>query len=203
METMTQADFARRHDVSRKTVTKWKQTGLVVMAGESVDVEASDQRLRKYRFAEDGRAQRGARKQAARFGDVPTGRIQLTEAEILRRLRALDWGQDFDWSEDAQVERACLAARCIGFEAVRSDLRDDGHWGQLQLRDPRWVRNGHVHENAIMVGHGFEASPAEVLRVCRNEVTNEEDEPGDYLCTVDVALLPLLAFPLYCGQRQP
>jgi hypothetical protein len=42
---VTQAEFARRRGVSRKTVTKWKQAGKLVMQGELVDVEASEARL--------------------------------------------------------------------------------------------------------------------------------------------------------------
>jgi phage terminase Nu1 subunit (DNA packaging protein) len=43
--TVSQADFARLHGVSRKTVTQWKAEGrLAIVAGE-VDVEATDARL--------------------------------------------------------------------------------------------------------------------------------------------------------------
>jgi hypothetical protein len=41
----TQAEFARLHSVSRKTVTKWKSEGRIVMAGDLVDVEASNASL--------------------------------------------------------------------------------------------------------------------------------------------------------------
>lgn len=46
---MNQADFARLHDVSRKTVTQWKARGWLVMNGEDVDVEASNANLEMYR----------------------------------------------------------------------------------------------------------------------------------------------------------
>ncbi len=58
MTLMKQTDFADRHGVSRKTVTKWKQDGRLVLQGDLVDVEASDARLRSHRrgrFA-DGKA---------------------------------------------------------------------------------------------------------------------------------------------------
>src|SRR5579859_6990272 len=42
---VTQADFARIHGVSRKTVTRWKSEGRIVMAGDLVDVEASNASL--------------------------------------------------------------------------------------------------------------------------------------------------------------
>ncbi len=43
---MNQADFARLHGVSRKTVTAWKHQGRIVMRGANVDVQASETRLR-------------------------------------------------------------------------------------------------------------------------------------------------------------
>ena len=49
MELISQAAFARMHAVSRKTVTVWKASGLIVMSGNAVDVEASNARLARYR----------------------------------------------------------------------------------------------------------------------------------------------------------
>ncbi|MGG5964798.1 hypothetical protein ACQSED_24815 [Salmonella enterica] len=46
---MNQAEFARRHGVSRKTVTQWKERGWLVMNGREIDVDASDAMLEKYR----------------------------------------------------------------------------------------------------------------------------------------------------------
>ncbi|MDR5757010.1 hypothetical protein [Caballeronia sp. LZ035] len=46
---MNQSDFATLHGVSRKTVTKWKERGWIVFAGNEVDVEASNALLKKYR----------------------------------------------------------------------------------------------------------------------------------------------------------
>ncbi|MEX3961038.1 hypothetical protein AB4Y42_02290 [Paraburkholderia sp. EG286B] len=46
---MKQSAFAELHGVSRKTVTKWKERGWLVFAGDEVDVEASNALLKKYR----------------------------------------------------------------------------------------------------------------------------------------------------------
>ncbi|MBP2233447.1 hypothetical protein J2847_006785 [Azospirillum agricola] len=43
--TMSQADYARWHDVSRTSVNKWKEAGHLTMAGDKVDVAASDRCL--------------------------------------------------------------------------------------------------------------------------------------------------------------
>ncbi|MGI4939736.1 MAG: hypothetical protein ACRYHQ_04075 [Janthinobacterium lividum] len=49
MTTMTQADFARSHGVSRSAVTQWKERGFIVLSGELIDVEASDTILKNRR----------------------------------------------------------------------------------------------------------------------------------------------------------
>jgi len=46
---MNQADFAKLHNVSRKTVTTWKARGWLVMDGEEVNVEASNANIELHR----------------------------------------------------------------------------------------------------------------------------------------------------------
>ena len=46
---MNQADFAKLHSVSRKTVTKWKERGWVVLDGDEVNEALSNENLKKYR----------------------------------------------------------------------------------------------------------------------------------------------------------
>jgi len=46
---MNQSDFARLHGVSRKTVTTWKARGWLVLAGEDIDVDASNANLERFR----------------------------------------------------------------------------------------------------------------------------------------------------------
>src|SRR5262245_56240147 len=41
-ETMSLAAFARKHSVNRKTVSRWRDAGYVVMAGDKVDVARSE-----------------------------------------------------------------------------------------------------------------------------------------------------------------
>ncbi|WP_027797968.1 hypothetical protein [Paraburkholderia acidipaludis] len=48
-QTMTQADYARRCNVTRAAVNEWKRDGRIVMAGPLVDVEASDAQLARNR----------------------------------------------------------------------------------------------------------------------------------------------------------
>lgn len=48
MVTVSQADFARAMKVSRKTVTKWKNEGKIVMVGDLVDDHSSRESLEKF-----------------------------------------------------------------------------------------------------------------------------------------------------------
>ncbi len=45
MNLISQADFARLHNVSRKTVTTWKSRGYIELSGKLVDVERSNAKL--------------------------------------------------------------------------------------------------------------------------------------------------------------
>ncbi|MGX1957045.1 RNA polymerase subunit sigma-70 [Serratia proteamaculans] len=46
---MNQSDFAKLHGVSRKTVTSWKARGWLVLAGDDIDVEASNANIECFR----------------------------------------------------------------------------------------------------------------------------------------------------------
>ncbi|CAI1584256.1 Uncharacterised protein [Serratia marcescens] len=46
---MNQSDFAKLHGVSRKTVTAWKARGWLVLAGDDIDVEASNANIERFR----------------------------------------------------------------------------------------------------------------------------------------------------------
>lgn len=46
---MNQSDFAKLHNVSRKTVTAWKARGWLVLADDDIDVEASNANIERFR----------------------------------------------------------------------------------------------------------------------------------------------------------
>ncbi|WP_087723380.1 hypothetical protein [Pandoraea sp. PE-S2T-3] len=46
---MNQSEFAALHNVSRKTVTKWKERGWLVFAGDDINVDQSNALLKRYR----------------------------------------------------------------------------------------------------------------------------------------------------------
>lgn len=195
---VTQAEYGRLHDVSAVAVGKWKKRGMLAMEGKLVDVEASNDKLKRYRDSNDPRATRG--KTAGNVGEA-TGKQQrnpqtlMTSTEIRAELAALDWEQEFEWSVAALARRVSLAAACAGLEAVQSETRDDGHWGGYQLRNCIAVgQHGGPCFEAIEAGFGFELEPCDVLERCRQALCDDsyaDDEPIE----VNASLLPMLALP--------
>jgi DNA transposition AAA+ family ATPase len=56
----SQAEYARRHGVSKQAVSKWIARGWVVLVDGKVDIAKSDAALAKFRDKSDGRAERGS-----------------------------------------------------------------------------------------------------------------------------------------------
>ncbi|RQV69412.1 hypothetical protein DF024_00340 [Burkholderia cenocepacia] len=212
MTLMSLAEYARRVGKSRAAMTQWKKAGRLVMQGDQVDVEASDAWLKKYR--RDGMPEitgdattvkrgRPSVKQHVEDGQqLNTEPTCLTCDEIEARLAALDWKQAFDWSVEVQGERAKRAAQCVGLVAIESDLRDDGHWGGFQLRNP--ACQDQASTDAVIAGFGFELSASEVVKHCRYEIeacvwpdTGERMFDADENSTVVPSLLPTLARPFH------
>jgi hypothetical protein len=165
------------------------------MQGNLVDVDASDEKLRLYRTgglpavvnpAPAVKRGRPTARSAHGIDLTATEPIELRTVDIQRTLLELDGKQQFDWSDDGQCERARQAARCVGYTAAESPLRDDGHWGGFQLRDNS--------PYPVIDGYGYELMPVNVLRLCREQASVEFFEPGERV-TIIPALLPLLAYP--------
>lgn len=196
--TMTQADYARRCNVTRAAVNQWKQEGRIVMCGPLVDVEASDAQLARYR--RDGLPPINPAPPAVLRGRPRRdGFVEMGRDEIAARLAALDWVQSFDFSEAAQRERVWLAVQCVGWVAMESDVRDDGHWGGYQVREAGTEHcEGDAAFDCVIRGHGFDLSVWEVLDLCREEVGPLDDFPT---ATVRVELLPVLAYPFEKWDR--
>jgi transcriptional regulator with XRE-family HTH domain len=198
-QTMTQAEYARRCNVTRAAVNQWKQDGRVVMRGARVDVEASDALLASNR--RDGLPPLNHCPPAVRRGRPKRGGlVELHSDAIAARLAALDWVQTFDWAGEAQDERARQAARCVGWVALESNVRDDGHWGGFQVREARGEHLvGDAAFGSVIAGFGFDLSAWEVLDLCREEAGPLEDFAT---ATVRPDLLPVLAHPFDQWDRQ-
>ncbi|MBB3637162.1 hypothetical protein [Variovorax atrisoli] len=215
-ELITQAEHARRCSVSRKSVTIWKERGQLVLVGNLIDFEASYKGERwhasaKKVFADDA-AQDVARAPAkppaaarSRRAD-PGAPVTLSRGEVVRRLRALDWTQDFDWSQGAQRARALAAAEAVGLQAVESPAEDDGHWGGFQLRNVALMeRRGGLCFDAIAAGYGFELEDGDVLFESRQRLDHPDDGLVDMDEPVTIRLdqLPLLAYPFGPTHQKP
>src|SRR6516164_8242762 len=135
MTLVSQAEYARRLGVSRAAVAQWKKSGRLVLQGDLVDVDATDAKLKRYRRAglpevnEQAAVVKRGRPRVKSAAELNAEPVRLTCAEIMARLADLDWTQEFEWFASSQDERARLAAECIGWQAVRSAVTDDGHWG--------------------------------------------------------------------------
>jgi len=214
MTLVSQAEFARMCEVSRKTVTMWRSLGKLVLQGKHVDVEATNEQMKRYhRVGSPVKTEpvkivtpESSRVTKARSGNAEgnkTGHkssVVSTLGEVETQLLALDWTQEFDLSPEALDQRVRQAAQCIGWEAVTSQVEDDGHWGGYQLRIPAYMSDG-LHYGAIAGGFGFELDAFDVLCLVREHISVRLDEDGDRVAEDDESievqpdLLGLLARP--------
>ncbi|ANN70902.1 hypothetical protein [Bordetella bronchialis] len=117
---MKQSEFAALHGVSRKTVTKWKERGWLVFAGDQVDVEASNALLKKYRVAgadsvtqaaqgnsQGNKPARARRAVTPKDAEVTIGDGETAGQAAERILLAL--GADMDMDEAKRVKENYLA----------------------------------------------------------------------------------------------
>lgn len=196
------------HGVSPQAVDKWCKAKRVVLVGNQVDVDASNQALALYRDKHDGRAARGDRLKAPStkaFNQVrQTHSKTLTRGELIECLKALDWTTPFDpKSIHTRLEQA---AKCVGFALATSPVEDDGHWGGYQVRSAALLqRHGGLCFDAVIAGHGFELDAFDVLTVCRDQLWHADDtapDMNDVMDEVHPDLLPALAWP-FGGAHQP
>lgn len=198
MTLVSQAEYARRLGVSSAAVAQWKKAGKLTLQGVKVDVEATDAFLDRYRRAglppvklktKTVKRGRPAAADSAKLNVKPADLtpLHLTLADIDERLRALDYTQTFEWTPEAMEQRARLVATCLGWRAVESPLKDDGHWGGFQLRMGR--------SDNVVAGFGFELSALDVLFECRDQVSLDSPDDCDCEQSVRLDLLPLLARP--------
>ena len=196
MSLVSQAEYARRLGITGAAVSQWKKAKKLVIIDGLIDVEKSDAYLKKYRTNGMPEIKKQAENVKHRVptvkqkGELNVKPVCLTCADVMGRLAALDYTQTFDWTDAAQEARAKLAAQCLGWSAVQSDKRDDGHWGGFQLR---------MDSGGIAAGYGFELMADEVLLECLRQVEPIDDDDE---ITVRLDLLPLLARPFHYSDRQ-
>ncbi|BCQ23145.1 hypothetical protein NK8_12700 [Caballeronia sp. NK8] len=125
---MNQSEFAALHNVSRKTVTKWKERGWLVFAGDEVDVDASNALLKKYR-REGTPAVTPAVTQAPAGNKQKTVTQAASEVTLGERESAAD-AADRILSGNVQLldfdEARCFKENYLGLKAQLEYDRDSG-----------------------------------------------------------------------------
>ncbi|WP_175786352.1 hypothetical protein [Burkholderia cenocepacia] len=129
---MNQSEFAALHKVSRKTVTKWKERGWLVFAGDEVDVDASNALLKRYRRdgapavtqtaegnSKGNKAKPAAKRVTSRDAEV-TIRPDETVADAANRILVAT-GADMDF-DDAR----CMKENYLALQAQLEYDRDAG-----------------------------------------------------------------------------
>lgn len=109
---VSQADFARMHSVSRKTVTTWKSRNWLIFEGDLVDVAASNALLKKYRTTGAGTFQ----EQAAPGNTGNKGNSQPAPAQPPIDLLP---GETVEQAAERLTSANLLAAKCDVEEAKR------------------------------------------------------------------------------------
>lgn len=115
---MNQSEFAALHSVSRKTVTKWKERGWLVFEGNSLDVDASNALIAKYRRdgsdvvtqEDSGNSSAGAAKAVTRA----SARVTIKAGETLEQATArilIAIGANMNIDEAKRVKENYLALR--------------------------------------------------------------------------------------------
>jgi hypothetical protein len=189
MQLIKKSEYARRHNVSRAAVGKWALQGRIMLVNDLVDVEASDALLASVRNPVTAiRAQLRA--------NAAVGVVSMTPQNLIQKIAALDWSFKHDWSEPGVHARAQQAALCIGWEAITSERRDDGHHGGYQIREA-----GKSGPGFVIDGYGFELSATEVISLCRAEIEPDEDD-NNFKIEVHADLLSALALPHWPGQSK-
>lgn len=78
MSTMNISDYAKHTGVNRKTISRWiKSDKYIVMAGDDINVEASDANLKQYRDSKDPRVSNAKKK--------PVEKLQLIDNDSFRQ----------------------------------------------------------------------------------------------------------------------
>lgn len=133
MTVVSQAEYARMRDVSKKTVTQWKKDGKIVLADGGVDVEASDAYLKKYRtaglrgnagnespraFAGESAAQAAERILSETGADMTIEEAKRVKENYLALLNQLEYDE-----KSGAVVAVAEVAKAVGEEYARVRTR--------------------------------------------------------------------------------
>ncbi len=130
MSLVSQSEFARMCGVTRQAVMKWKSAGRLVLQGNQVDVEATDERMQKYHIGGSPLRKSAVDTVDSRLtkpGAVDKSGADLSTAALFAQF---DGTEDFDFSRSGLERRIADVASVLGFELHLSgddlDLRRGG-----------------------------------------------------------------------------
>lgn len=125
---MNQSAFAELHGVSRKTVTKWKERGWLVFAGDEIDVGASNANLKRYR--RDGTPAVTQSVTQAAKGNKPKTVTQAASEVTLAAGESADDAAERILTGNVQLldfdEARCFKENYLGLKAQLEYDRDSG-----------------------------------------------------------------------------
>lgn len=142
MRLVSQSEFARLCGVSRQAVLKWKAAKSLVMQGNQIDVDATDERMQRYH--KGGSPLRRQPVDAVDNRLTPDRAVDKKQLDLstARLLSELDDTLEFDFSRAGLRKRVTEAANSLGF-----DPWFDGDDIELWLAaDPHFVCAGDPFE---------------------------------------------------------
>lgn len=108
MTTMNRIEYARHAGVDRKTISRWIKAGkYIVLSGDDIDVEASDQALALWRDSSDGRTTNAAKSAPAPQNEMSNSRPENTDDFVKEFMLAN--GAEMSKEEASRVKENYLA----------------------------------------------------------------------------------------------
>lgn len=99
MTTVSMTAYAAMHGASRQAAAKWKSRGVLVFSGESIDIAASDERMRKAglgRFKDGAQTAQPTPATATRNRNPVVSEVAVAVDEVVDDLRAAADGGEID-----------------------------------------------------------------------------------------------------------
>lgn len=182
---MKQSEFAKLHNVSRKTVTGWKARGWLVMDGDEVDAEASNKNLERYRktVTRNQGNKSGNRAQSNKNGNNETP-SQAAERLISEMGAQLSYDEARTMKENyfallAKLEYEEKSGQLLPYADMLNDVSNE--YARVRTRllaispehGPRLRQIGLSEEDSTFVD-----ALQEVICEAMNELTIDQRKPG-------------------------
>lgn len=185
---MKQSEFANLHGVSRKTVTSWKARGWLVMEGDEVDVEASNQNIERYRktVTQPEGNKEGNNKVT---GNSKGNKTKETPAQAAERLIAqsgatLSYDEARTLKENyfallAKLEYEEKSGQLMPFDQMLNEVSNEYSRVRTRLAALAPEHGPRLRQVAITTDDvGFVDALQDVLHEVMNELSIDKQQPG-------------------------